>query len=310
MKSLRHLLPSANALIAFEAAARLQSFTRAGAELGLSQAAVSYAIKGLEGQLGVQLFRREHRQVRLTEAGERFFADVAVGLSYIRKSAEEIQARSSETHVTLAGSTAFASYWMMPRLQAFRDAHPGIDLRIQTAERDVDIASEGIPLGIRGGRASDWPGYDSFRLASEEITPVASDTYRRTHGFPAVDEDLADHRLIHLDEPYRQAPSWADWFAKFGGRPVDGARGLHINDYALVLQAVLEGQGIALGWRHLTERLVDAGLLQRVTASALVTGRAYFVVWPKDRQLSAPAALVRDWLASQSEAPPSAREKA
>ena len=160
MRSLRHLLPSAGNLIVFETAGRLLSFTAAGRELGMTQAAVSYAVRSLEDQLGVKLFRRGHRQVLLTEAGDRFLADVTLGLSHIRKSAEALKALSAGSHVTLSASTAFASFWMMPRLQKFRDDLPGIDLRIQTADRDLDLIAEGIPLGIRGGTAEDWPDYE------------------------------------------------------------------------------------------------------------------------------------------------------
>src|SRR5688572_10502296 len=106
MENLRRLLPSAASLIVFEAAGRHQNFTRAAGELGMTQAAVSYAIRGLEDQLGVPLFHRVHRAVELTEAGERFHADVSVGLGRIRKSAEDIRAKGRETNVTLAASTA------------------------------------------------------------------------------------------------------------------------------------------------------------------------------------------------------------
>ena len=173
MQSLRHLLPSAGALIVFEAAARLSSFTAAGRELGMSQAAVSYAIKSLEEQLGANLFQRLHRQIKLTDAGGRFFADVTLGLSHIRKSAEELKAQAGGAHVTLSASSAFASFWMVPRLQKFRDDLPGIDLRIQTADRDIDLMAESIPLGIRGGSAEDWPDYELLPLAPEEIWAVA-----------------------------------------------------------------------------------------------------------------------------------------
>src|SRR4051812_17238714 len=177
MQSLRHLLPSAGALIVFEAAARLKSFTAAGRELGMSQAAVSYAIKGLEQQLGLGLFQRLHREIRLTEAGGRFFADVTLGLSHIRKSAEELRAQAGGMHVTLSASSAFASFWMVPRLQKFRDDLPGIDLRIQTADRDLDLVAESIPLGIRGGSAEDWPEYELLTIAPEEIYAVAGPAY-------------------------------------------------------------------------------------------------------------------------------------
>ena len=299
MQSLRHLLPSAGSLIVFEAAGRLSSFTAAGRELGMTQAAVSYAVRGLERQLGVPLFQRRHRQVRLTEAGERFFADVSLGLSHIRKSAEDLRTLAVGGHVTLSASTAFASFWMMPRLQQFRDELPGVDLRIQTADRDLDIAAEGIPLSIRGGYPKDWPDYDSLPLAEEEIFPVAGSTYASHFGLPRSVAELASHRLIHLEEPYREAASWSEWFLSAGASGAVANPSLLINDYALVIQAVMEGQGIALGWKHLAERLLASGLLVRITDHTLVTGKGFHVVWPKHRELSTGARKVRDWLAAQ-----------
>lgn len=300
MQSLRQLLPSAGALIVFEAAGRLSSFTAAGRELGMTQAAVSYAVKGLEEQLGVPLFRRRHRQVELTDAGGRFFADVALGLSHIRKSAEDLRALGSGGHVTLSASTAFASFWMMPRLQKFRDELPGVDLRIQTADRDLDIVAEGIPLGIRGGDPETWPAYDALPLAGEAIYPVAGAAYAERFGLPATPAELAAHRLIHLEEPFREAADWTEWFQSAGIKNPSVGGGLRINDYALVIQAVMEGQGIALGWRHLTERLVGTGLLKRVTSHVMTTGSAFYVVWAKGRELSRDAVRARDWLLAQT----------
>ncbi len=296
MRSLRFLVPSAGALIVFETAGRLQSFTAAGRELGMSQAAVSQAIRSLEAQLGVSLFRREHRKVVLTDAGRRFFADVTLGLSHIRKSAEELRSFATETHVTLAGSTAFASFWMMPKLQRIRNDLPDIELRLQSADRDLDLLTEGIPLGIRGGQPEDWPEYDCAFLAEEEIIAVAGTRYEEIAGLPNTPEELLSHRLIHLEEPYRDAIDWADWLASAGVQAPRPLRGLVINDYALVMQAAIEGQGIALGWTHLTEHMVGAGLLQRVTDHTLKTGKAFYVVWHKTRTLSDPAKQVRDWL--------------
>jgi DNA-binding transcriptional LysR family regulator len=300
MRSLRHLLPSAGSLIVFEAAGRLSNFTAAGRELGMTQAAVSYAVRGLEEQLGAKLFQRRHRQVSLTEAGERFHADVSLGLSHIRKSADDLLLQATGGQVTLAASTAFGSFWMMPRLQQFRDELPGIDLRIQTADRDLDIIAEGIPLAVRGGEPRDWPDYHSLPLADEEIFPVAGTSYLAKFGMPKTVGELAMHRLIHLEEPYREAASWDEWFQSAGGSLGDAARGLRINDYGLVIQGVMEGQGIALGWRHLAERLLATGLLVQVTDHVLKTGKAFYIVWPKNRELSENARKVRDWLAAQA----------
>jgi DNA-binding transcriptional LysR family regulator len=299
MENLRRLLPSANHLIAFEAAGRLGSFTEAGRELGMSQAAVSHAVRALESQLGVRLFRRAHRRVQLTDAGARFFADVTQGLGLIRKSAAALRAAAGGGHVTLAASTAFAAFWMMPRLQRFRDALPGVDLRLQTADRDLDLVAEGIALGIRGGQAEDWPDHDARPLAREEIVAVAGARLAERTALPDRPEDLPGQRLIHLDEPFRPAPDWSDWLQSAGLPRGAAPRGLVINDYALVLQAVMEGQGIALGWRHLTDHLLASGLLVQVTQHILRTGRDFFVVSPRAVPLSPAARAVRDWLAAE-----------
>lgn len=296
MLNLRRLLPSAGSLIVFEAAGRLESFTAAAGELGMSQAAVSYAIRGLEARLGVALFQRGHRKVALTEAGQRFFADVSLGLSHIRRSAEDLRQRAAGGHVTLSASTAFASFWMMPRLQKFRDELPGIDLRIQTADRDLDIVAEGIPLGIRGGDPRDWPAYATLPLAEERIFPVAGATYVARFGLPRDAAELASHRLIHLEEPFREAANWDDWFRSAGLSVAIAGTGLRINDYALVIQAVIEGQGIAIGWQHLVERLIASGLLVPVTGHVMTTGKGFHVVWPREGTLTDDARRVRDWL--------------
>ena len=266
----------------------------------MSQAAVSYAIKGLEEQLGVSCSSGVHRQVGLTEAGERFFADVTLGLSHIRKSAEELQgARPAGMHVTLSASTAFASFWMVPRLQKFRDDLPGIDLRIQTADRDLDLVAEGIPLGIRGGSAEDWPDYDLLTIAPEEINAVAGPAYVARTGMPRTLADLP----TAADPSGGAVPAGGELERMVPAAGVAGAaanRGLLINDYVLVIQAVMEGQGMALGWRHLTERLIASGLLVRVSDHVMTTGKGFHVAWPKNRPLSQNARQVRDWFAAQA----------
>lgn len=299
MENFRRLLPSASGLIVFEAAGRHQNFTRAAAELGMSQAAVSYAVRGLEDQLGVLLFHRMHRTVELTEAGERFHADVTLGLARIQKSAEDIRAKGRESNVTLAASTAFASMWMLPRLARLRDDLPDIDLRIQTSVRDLNLDEETIPLGIRGGDPAKWPGYHAALLAPEVINAVASPAFIEAHGSPRVAADLLHHRLIHLEEPVRQACDWAQWFSSAGVHYPQQSRRLAINDYVLVIQAVLAGEGIGLGWQHLIGPQVRSGALVPVASHVLETGMAFYVVWPRSRELNAPARRVRDWLLAE-----------
>lgn len=300
MNSLRQTLPSLNGLAVFEAAGRLSSFSAAARELGMTQAAVSYAVNRLERQLGVALFLREYRRVRLTEAGQRFHADVAFALTHVERSALRLREAGGGGHVTLSCSTAFAAYWMVPRMQAFRAELPGIDLRIQTADRDLSLDAERIPLGIRGGQQADWPNHSSASLADEEIYPVCGAGYLARHAPPLRVEDLLAHQLIHLEEPFRTATTWAEWFASVGIARQQVPRGLQINDYVLVIQAVIEGQGIALGWHHLVAPLVAKGVLTRLTGHTLATGKQFHVLWPRDAQLSRAALDVRDWLVGQN----------
>jgi DNA-binding transcriptional LysR family regulator len=304
MESLRHLLPPLNSLVVFEAAGRLSSFSAAARELRVTQAAVSYAIAGLESRLGTSLFLREHRRVRLSEAGKRFHADVSIGLSHIQRSAQDLRATAIGSHVTLASSTAFAAFWMVPRMERFRAELPEIDLRIQTSDRDLDLVGEGIPLAIRCGFPADWPQYHAEVLAPEEIYPICASGYATRFPPPVGAADLLTHPLIHLEEPFRSATTWKDWFASRGIAARQVPKGLQINDYVLVVQSVIEGQGVALGWRHLIEGLVGKSVLVRLTDHVLTTGKDFHLIWPKPAPLSPAAARVRDWLLAQRPAAP------
>ncbi len=292
------MLPCA---VVFEAAGRLLNFTAAGKELGMSQAAVSLAIRRLEQQFGINLFVRGHRRVALTEPGTRFFADVSLGLSHIQKSAERLKGSGSGNHVTLSTTTAFAALWMVPRLQRFREDLPGVELRLHTADRDLDLEAERIPLGIRYGLPGEMPEYGLLPLAPEAIYPVCSPSYLKTFGVPKTAKSLLEHRLIHLEEPHRPTViTWSQWLASAGlDKPARNPRGLRINDYVSVIQSAMEGQGIALGWAHLTDRLVDNGLLVRITDHVLRTGKTYNVAWPKDHEVTGHVAAVLEWLSKQ-----------
>lgn len=299
MQSLKRLLPSASALVVFEAAGRHENFSRAAEELSMTQAAVSYAVRTLETQLGVPLFHRRHRSVALTETGARFHADVSAGLARIQKSAEQIRAKGRETNVTLSASSAFASMWMLPRIPKLREDLPEIDLRIQTSVRDLELEEEGIPLGVRGGDPAAWPDYHAALLAPEVVNAVASPAFIESHGMPDTMEALAQLRLIHLEEPARIACDWKEWFESAGIEYRPQPRQLSINDYVLVIQAALAGEGVALGWQHLIGRQVASGALVPVSDHVLKTGSDFYVVWPKARELSQPARKVRDWLLAE-----------
>jgi DNA-binding transcriptional LysR family regulator len=296
MKMLRMQLPPLNALVIFEAAGRLTSFTKAAQELNMTQAAVSYGMKQLETAVGTALFRREHQRVKLTEDGRRYHQDVTLALEHIRRSTETLRRSQGGTHVTLSCSTAFASWWMLPRLALFRQDNPGIDLRLQTTDKDLDLDAEGVSLGIRRGDGR-YPGLDAVEMVGEAIIPICSPAYLERAGPMESVASLRKQRLIHLDEPFRARPNWADYFRAMHVDPVTDDAGLHLNDYALVVGAALEGQGIALGWRHQTDHLVARGLLVHPVDHPWVTGLAFHVVWPNGVPLAPAAEAVRDWLA-------------
>lgn len=299
MQSLRSLIASPSGLFAFEAAARLGSFTAAGRELNVTQAAISFAVKQLEQALGVALFLRHHKRIELSDVGERFFHDVAIGLNHIRRSAEELNRQRRDRHVTISVSTGFATFWMMPRLGNFRAAHPDIELRLLTSDKDVDLLAEDIDLGMRRGDGA-WPDYSAALLAPDEIYPVCSPAYRpKSRGLDLA--SLVKLDLIHLEEPFRPRPSWADWLRAKGFAWHDAGAGLRLNDYALVLQAAMEGEGVALGWHHQVAESIKRGRLVRPTAATLVTDLGIWIVWPKRAPLSPAATAVRDWVVAQRE---------
>ena len=171
---------------------------------------------------------------------------MSLGLTHIRKSAEELHALGSDRHITLSASTAFASFWMLPRLPRFREDLPDIDLRIQTSDRDTDIVQEGVPLAIRGRQ-----GRELGRLRRRRAGR-GGDFHHRQPGLSGAGRHAGlgcRDRPTPLDPIWRSpsapAPDWDDWFRSVGAPPPARAKGLSINDYVLVVQAVLGGQGIA-----------------------------------------------------------------
>ena len=282
-------------LVVFEAAARLTSFSKAAEELGLTQPAVSQAVRRLEAAVGTRLFQRNHRAIHLTDSGDRLYADVADGFSRILATARQIRRAAQSEHATLLVSTAFATWWMVPRLAEFRALHPHVDLRLETCDKDVDIAAESTTLAVRRGTGQ-WPGYRAALITPECLIAVASPRLLAAHPPPTDVSGLRGYPLIHLDEPHRHRPTWTDYFRHFGVRYKDAGDGLRLNDYALVLQAAMAGEGLAIGWRHICERPIRQGLLAPAGPWAWTTGEGFHLVWSASSPLSANAGLVRDWI--------------
>lgn len=302
MAKRNEILDSPRNLVIFEAAGRHGSFTRAAEELYIQQPSVSAAIKHLERSLGTALFVRGHRQVSLTEAGRRLFADVSHALDSISASAAAIRQLSGRNYVTLSSSSAFSYHWMMPRLHFLRDQLPDLDLRMQNSDREPELDQENISLGIRMGSGL-WPGYHTAKLANEIIYPVANPQIMATATNLRSIPNLLNEKLIHLEEPIRKRPGWNDWFEHHGISNYDISKGLRLNDYALVLQAAISGEGFAFGWDHIVRDLVDQKTLAARKEWAWETGRGIYLVWPEATPISTNAKRVRDWIISVSDFP-------
>jgi DNA-binding transcriptional LysR family regulator len=295
MQKLVKSIESLSYLTAFEASARLGSFTNAAKEMGVSQPAVSQSVRRLEDAIGIKLFHRRHRIITLTHAGEMLKNDVTQGFERILATVKYLQSQHKGRHVTLSVTTAFANYWMIPRLQDFHEKHPDIDLRVQTTDKYLDLAQEDISLGVWRGDGA-WDGYGSALIAKESLMAVASPSWVENHAPIDSLDALKSAQLISLEEPHRSSPTWADFFQGLGANFEDIGQGLRLNDYALVLHAVMAGQGISLGWEHVSRRMIDAGLLTQVGPWKWDSGKAFYLVWSEKTELSDDAKAVREWM--------------
>lgn len=289
MQSLRSKLPPPNALVAFEAAARHLSFTSAAGELGVTRVAVSNQVKQLEDFLGIELFLRLHRTLRLTPAGEILGRRLSGSLGEIADTVEAIRDDGRKHRLTITTSTGFVTYWLLPRMGDFRRRHPDVDVRLLVSDEYLNLRSEGIDIAVRYGSGG-WPGVEVERLVDEEIFPVCSPGFLAERGPFDRPEDLLVERLLHLDGPYDPETRWATWFAARGIDPVPSLGGLFLNTYASLVQAALDGQGIALlGPPLLAKALADGALVRPI--DVVPTPRRTFWLASPERTPRSPAAL-------------------
>lgn len=238
---MRPRLPPLNALKAFEAAARHESFTRAAEELCVTQGAVSHQVKALETELAIKLFSRERQRLIITEAGRDYLAVIRDALDRIAAGTERLLQRQNAGVLTVSTSPDFAAKWLVHRLGHFAEAHSGIDLRVSATMHHVDFAREEVDLAVRHGDGN-WPGLDATRLCTERLFAVCSPKLlsgRRRIGGVA---DILRFPLIHLDS----RSDWADWLRGVGIDDADVTHGPVLNRASMVIDAAINGQGIAL----------------------------------------------------------------
>lgn len=289
-----------NGLVTFEAAARTRSFTLAAQELVISQPAVSHAVRHLEDELGVVLFDRRHKGVELTDAGRHLFEQTSLGLTLIDQAVREVQSMKPTRTVSLAISTATATWWLLPRIARFKLAHPKIELRCITIDDDQDIERDQVDLAIPLG-TGEFPKHRRWPLFEEEIFPVCSPAFLAANGPIRHVSDLTKASLLHHEERYRSRMDWMTWLSRFGVSLPRENRHFSFNDYSVILQAALEGQGIAMGWRHLVEVPLTNGQLVRPLPQTVVTPEPMYVMASKSRPLRSDVVALKDWLLREAQ---------
>lgn len=287
---LRHL-PSLPALRVFEAAGRLQSFTLAADELDVTTSAVSRQIGALERALGVKLFERLPRGLRLTAAGARYLAEVADALRRLEHASTALRGGARRT-LRLSVLPSFAGNWLVPRLPAFEAAHPDVDVMLEATTRYADFRHEQVDLAIRFGTGP-WDGLASERLLPLEYYPVCSPRRLRSLRRPA---DLA--RDTWLDEVH-VPQAWPRWLDAAGVPGIEPVRRLTYDNAQLMLDAAMAGQGVALATDVLAERwLRERRLAQPFDVRAESAATYHLVMRPGDRA-SADVRAFRDWIVAE-----------
>ena len=251
-------LPALNAIKAFEAAARHESFSRAADELFVTHGAVSHQIRALEAELGIALFSRDGKRVQLTDVGRRYATQVRAALTALVDATQAIRGGDRERRLVVSMLTSFAARWVTPRLGSFIEANPQWDLELLSTNALADFTRDDIDVAIRFGYGK-YPGLHAELLLEEVFFPACSPTFNGGK-LPKVPTDLAKFPLLRSDDEL-----WRPWFDAAGLNDwPEPKRGVLYEDSSNLLQAAIEGQGIALTRRSLAMPEVAAGRLVRL----------------------------------------------
>lgn len=285
------LLPPLGSLHAFEAAARLLSFKGAAAELHVTPGAVSQQIKLLEDRLGVPLFVRRARAIALTEAGRLLLPPTQRAFRLLADAVVRVRETDASRVLTVSMLPSFAALWFVPRLGAFRERHPEIDVRIGATPAIADLENDDVDVAIRCGLGR-YPGLHAEHVLSEELSPVCSPALLKGPKPLKKLEDLAHHTLLH-DEPRQE---WALWLKAAGVKGVDATRGPSFSLWELALQAAVAGQGVALGRSTLIAQYVKNRQLVRPFKISSPAEFGYSFVCLPERLEEPKISAFRSWL--------------
>ena len=299
-------MPPLDALRVFEAAARHASFTRAAAELCVTQAAVSHRIHALEASLGVALFRRLTRKIELTADGERLAQGVRDGLARISRAVSDLDRRSDTGTLAVSTLPSFAARWLVRRLPRFRHAHPEIKVLVMADEAPVDLlASGGAEVAVRFGLGR-HPNLSTTPLASDSVGPVCAPLLFARYGKIDTVDALLDMPLLHdyVADRDNSGTGWKSWLAHVGASSDDPrlAVGPSFTQAHLAIEAALLGHGVALARTSLVADDLAAGRLVRVLPQTAPSAFQYFLVCRQEAARIGKIVHFRDWLVSQMKA--------
>jgi DNA-binding transcriptional LysR family regulator len=290
----RRFLPSINALLAFEAVARLGTATEAAAELSLTQSAISRQLKTLEEQIGVALLVRQGRQFALTDAGKAYVGEVRDVLNRLARASVSVRTNPAGGVLNLSILPAFGMHWLAPRLRDFAQAHPEVTVNLSTRLRPYPIAESPFHAAIHFGR-QDWPGVDYLPLMPEIVVPVcAPDLLEAPLEDPA---DMLRYPLLHLETRPR---GWARWLAALGVE-AEPPGGMVFDQFSTMAQAAIHGLGVCLLPTFFADPYLRDGQLALASQQTTQSIGSYYLVWPEAGADNAALACFRGWLAAQAE---------
>ncbi len=282
-------LPPLSALRPFEAAARLESFSRAADELHITHGAVSHQVRALEEHLNTPLFARHGKRVTLTASGRLFAEKVRAALDDLAAAAQSVQTRRDD-RLTVSVLPSFASRWLMPRLIRFMDANPAIEVNVHTSTALANFVDDEIDVAIRFGLGP-YPPHVCEMFLEDEYFPVASPKWNKGK-LPKAPKDLLAVRIIREDRDY-----WTLWFkaaeVALDGKPLEGPL---FNDSTYALQAAARGEGIALGRRSIVAEDLERGALKRLFDVAIPSRERYWFVSPRETAETPKVRAFRDWV--------------
>ena len=291
-------LPPMNSLIVFEVAARYQSFTQAAEELNVTQGAVSRQIRQLEEYLGKELFFRANRKISLTPTGLQYYQSVYSALIDIAQATGDIKKWRGDHQVTIATTQAMAALWLLPKVASFQQ-NEGIDLRILATDNIVDLHSMDCDIALFYCHTPP-SGMKATVLFPEEVFPVCSSKYLEQFSDDTSPEKIFSKTLLYLDESRKDWMTWSEWFNAVQYPVVIPKNKVNINNYTMLLQAAINGQGIALAWGSLVDDYIKSGVLIRPVEKVLRTSENFYMLEPLGRNNISPSvSKFREWLLLQ-----------